>query len=96
MVVIKQAKRRVKEKIKNDPLMELLEALKKSNEIPYALKCHEEIPFSNNFAKNVKSNYLKWGKNVDINSWNEHKEKVIIPYLDEHGQKEIIKELENM
>lgn len=96
MVVIKQARRRVKEKIENDPLMELLDELRRSNEIPYALKCHEEIPFSNNFARFVKSNYLKWGKDVDINSWNKHKKEVIIPYLEEYGQMEIIKELENM
>lgn len=96
MVVIKQARRRVKEKIENDPLMELLDELKRSNEIPYALKCHEEISFSNNFARIVKSNYLKWGKDVDINSWNKHKKEVIIPYLEEYGQREIIKELESM
>ena len=96
MVAIKQVKRRVKEKIESDPLMELLEELKRSNEIPYVLRCHEEIPFSNNFARLVKSNYLKWGKDVDINSWNKHKKEIIIPYLEEYGQKEIIKELENM
>ena len=96
MVLIKQAKRREKDKVENDPLMEMLEELKRSNEIPYALKCHEEIPFSNNFARFVKSNYLKWGKDVDINSWSKHKKEIVIPYLEEYGQKEIIKELENM
>lgn len=96
MVAINQAKRRGKEKVENDPLMELLAELKRSNDISYALKCHEWIHFSNNFARLVKSNYLKWGKDVDINSWNKHKEEIIIPYLKEYGQKEIIKELENM
>lgn len=96
MVMIKQAKRRKKDKVENDPLMEMLEELKRYNEIPYALRCHEQISFSNNFARLVKSNYLKWGKNVDINSWNKHKKEIIIPYLEEYGQREIIKELENM
>lgn len=96
MVVIKQAKRREKNKVENDPLMEMLEELKRCNEIPYALRCHEQIPFSNNFARLVKSNYLKWGKDVDISSWNKHKKEIIIPYLEEYGQIEIIKELENM